>query len=256
MDRVFSGIQPTGELHIGNWLGAVKNWVELQDRFDCLYCVVDLHVLTVKYDPAVLADRTRDMAVSLLAAGIDPDRAIAVRAIAGARAYPARVVLHQRRGHWRAGADDAVQGQGDSDGADPGESAPLPGAPGRGHPALPGQQGAGRRRPGAAPRAVPRHRPELECRVLARRPLLPGAGRAADTGQADPGPRRGGEDVQESREHDRGVGVGRRDLGETPAGQDRSGPEDPEGSRRPGQVQRLSRSTRTSRRRRPWRRST
>jgi len=76
MDRVFSGIQPTGELHIGNWLGAVKNWVELQDRFDCLYCVVDLHVLTVKYDPAALADRTRAMVVSLLAAGIDPDRAI------------------------------------------------------------------------------------------------------------------------------------------------------------------------------------
>jgi tryptophanyl-tRNA synthetase len=76
MDRVFSGIQPTGELHIGNWLGAVKNWVELQHRFDCLYCVVDLHVLTVTYDPATLADRTRDMVVSLLAAGIDPDQAI------------------------------------------------------------------------------------------------------------------------------------------------------------------------------------
>jgi tryptophanyl-tRNA synthetase len=76
MDRVFSGIQPTGELHIGNWLGAVRNWVALQDRYECVYCVVDLHVLTVKYEPALLADRTRDMVIGLLAAGIDPERSI------------------------------------------------------------------------------------------------------------------------------------------------------------------------------------
>jgi tryptophanyl-tRNA synthetase len=76
MERVFSGIQPTGELHIGNWLGAVKNWVELQDRFDCIYCAVDLHVLTVQYEPAHLAERTRQMIIGLLAAGIDPQRSI------------------------------------------------------------------------------------------------------------------------------------------------------------------------------------
>jgi tryptophanyl-tRNA synthetase len=76
MDRVFSGIQPTGELHIGNWLGAVKNWVALQDQYDCLYCVVDLHVLTVPYEPAALAERTREMHLSLVAAGLDPDRYI------------------------------------------------------------------------------------------------------------------------------------------------------------------------------------
>jgi tryptophanyl-tRNA synthetase len=76
MDRVFSGIQPTGELHIGNWLGAVKNWVALQDQYECLYCAVDLHVLTAKYDPAVLAGRTREMLVSLMAAGLDPERSI------------------------------------------------------------------------------------------------------------------------------------------------------------------------------------
>ena len=55
MDRVFSGIQPTGDLHIGNWLGAVRNWVSLQDRFDCIYCVVDLHAVTVPYDVPTLA---------------------------------------------------------------------------------------------------------------------------------------------------------------------------------------------------------
>jgi len=76
MDRVFSGIQPTGELHIGNWLGAVRNWVALQDQYDCLYCVVDLHVLTMRFDPTTLAARTREMIIGLLAAGIDPAKSI------------------------------------------------------------------------------------------------------------------------------------------------------------------------------------
>ena len=75
MPRIFSGIQPSGELHIGNWLGAVQNWVTLQQSYDCLYCIVDLHAITAKYDAGTLAERTRDMAVGLLAAGIDPERA-------------------------------------------------------------------------------------------------------------------------------------------------------------------------------------
>jgi tryptophanyl-tRNA synthetase len=75
MPRIFSGIQPSGELHIGNWLGAVQNWVHLQQHYDCLICIVDLHAITVKYDRDRLAQRTRDMAVGLLAAGIDPARA-------------------------------------------------------------------------------------------------------------------------------------------------------------------------------------
>ena len=76
MDRIFSGIQPTGDLHIGNWLGAVRNWVALQDRFDCIYCIVDLHAVTLPYEVSTLAARTRDMAIGLLAAGIDPERAV------------------------------------------------------------------------------------------------------------------------------------------------------------------------------------
>jgi tryptophanyl-tRNA synthetase len=76
MPRIFSGIQPSGELHIGNLLGAVQNWVELQSSYDCFICVVDLHALTGGgYEPARLAQRTREMAASLLAAGIDPNRA-------------------------------------------------------------------------------------------------------------------------------------------------------------------------------------
>ena len=76
MTRIFSGIQPSGELHIGNYLGAVKNWVALQDRFDAFYCIVDYHAITVEYDPAMLRERTRDMAVSILASGVNPDKAV------------------------------------------------------------------------------------------------------------------------------------------------------------------------------------
>lgn len=75
MPRIFSGIQPSGELHIGNYLGAVQNWVRLQASYECFYSIVDLHAITAKYDPATLSLRTREMAVGLLASGIDPDRA-------------------------------------------------------------------------------------------------------------------------------------------------------------------------------------
>jgi tryptophanyl-tRNA synthetase len=76
MARILSGIQPSGELHIGNWLGAVQNWVDLQSRHDCFVCIVDLHALIGgRFDPATHAELTREMAVSLLAAGIDPARA-------------------------------------------------------------------------------------------------------------------------------------------------------------------------------------
>src|SRR5690348_9328163 len=74
MSRIFSGIQPSGELHIGNYLGAVKNWVQLQHRYECVFCVVDYHAITGPYEPADLRQRTFDMAVSLLAAGLDPDK--------------------------------------------------------------------------------------------------------------------------------------------------------------------------------------
>jgi tryptophanyl-tRNA synthetase len=73
MPRIFSGIQPSGELHIGNYLGAVKNWVHLQNVHPSIFCIVDYHAITVPYDPEQLRVRRRDMAISLLAAGIDPD---------------------------------------------------------------------------------------------------------------------------------------------------------------------------------------
>jgi tryptophanyl-tRNA synthetase len=75
MARIFSGIQPSGELHIGNYLGAVKNWVQLQHQFESFICVVNYHAITVAYDPPALEHRTHQMAVVLLAAGIDPSAA-------------------------------------------------------------------------------------------------------------------------------------------------------------------------------------
>ena len=74
MARVFSGIQPTGDKHLGNLLGAIRHWVTTQDHDDALYCVVDLHAMTVAYDPHELAERTRSTATLLLAAGLDPQR--------------------------------------------------------------------------------------------------------------------------------------------------------------------------------------
>ena len=72
MDRIFSGIQPTGDLHLGNYLGALRNWVRLQHDYDCLYCVVDLHAVTVWQDPKILAADTREVTAGLIAAGLDP----------------------------------------------------------------------------------------------------------------------------------------------------------------------------------------
>jgi tryptophanyl-tRNA synthetase len=72
MSRIFSGIQPSGELHIGNYLGAVKNWTELQRSYESFFCVVDYHAITVPYGPDDLRTRRHEMVVSLLAAGLDP----------------------------------------------------------------------------------------------------------------------------------------------------------------------------------------
>ena len=75
--RLFSGIQPTADsLHLGNYLGALANWVPLQDDYDAIYCVVDLHTITMPHDPALLRQRTRLTAAQFLAAGIDPVRSI------------------------------------------------------------------------------------------------------------------------------------------------------------------------------------
>jgi len=72
MKRIFSGIQPTGNLHLGNYLGAIRNWVRLQREYDSIFCVVDLHAITLPHEPKELANQTRELAAGLLASGIDP----------------------------------------------------------------------------------------------------------------------------------------------------------------------------------------
>ena len=74
--RVFSGIQPTGTLHIGNYFGAVRNWVSMQRELESIICIVDYHAITVDVDPATLRQASLDMAIDLIACGIDPDKTI------------------------------------------------------------------------------------------------------------------------------------------------------------------------------------
>ncbi len=76
MKRIFSGVQPTQNVHLGNYLGAIRNWVKLQEEFDCIFCIVDLHAITVWQEPAELKAQTREVAAAYLAAGIDSRRCI------------------------------------------------------------------------------------------------------------------------------------------------------------------------------------
>jgi tryptophanyl-tRNA synthetase len=77
--RIFSGIQPTGRKHLGNYIGAIRQYVEGQDRGEAIYCIVDLHAITVEFDPGELRQRLHDTTAILLAAGLDPDRCILFR---------------------------------------------------------------------------------------------------------------------------------------------------------------------------------
>ncbi len=74
-ERVFSGVQPSGSLHIGNYLGAIKNFVEVQNDFDSIFCIVDLHAITVWQDPEILSENIIEVAAAYIASGIDPDKA-------------------------------------------------------------------------------------------------------------------------------------------------------------------------------------
>src|SRR5262245_13916968 len=76
MKTVFSGIQPSGALHLGNYLGAIRNWVSLQDQYRCVFCVVDYHAITQDYEPKEMSRRVSEMVIDLLALGIDPDRSL------------------------------------------------------------------------------------------------------------------------------------------------------------------------------------
>jgi tryptophanyl-tRNA synthetase len=76
MDRIFSGIQPTGDIHIGNYVGAIRNWVQLADRYECIFCVVDYHAITVDYEVEDLQRKVMETATILVASGLTPERCI------------------------------------------------------------------------------------------------------------------------------------------------------------------------------------
>lgn len=90
MGRVFSGVQPTGNLHLGNYLGAIRNWVAMQEQHECIYCIVDLHAITVPQNPDALRASTRATAAAYIACGIDPQRSIIFN--------QARVTVHAELG--------------------------------------------------------------------------------------------------------------------------------------------------------------
>ncbi len=76
MKRIFSGIQPSGRLHLGNYLGAIKNWISLQDEYECIWGIVDFHAITVSYAPENLEERVIDCAATYLACGLDPKKSV------------------------------------------------------------------------------------------------------------------------------------------------------------------------------------
>ena len=163
--RVLSGIQPTADsFHFGNYLGALRQWVDLQREYQPFFFIADLHAITLEQDPKVLRERTLRAAAQLVAMGIDPERSsIFVQSqVPGAR--PARLgaaVPHRLR---RGAPDDPVQGQVGQGRRGRGQrrAVHLPGPPGGRHPALPPALRAGRRGPAPAPRAHPRPRPALQ----------------------------------------------------------------------------------------------
>lgn len=107
-ERIFSGVQPSGNLTLGNYLGALKHFPELQDAYECLYCVVDLHTLTVRQDPALLRERSYAVLALYIACGLDPEKTILFLQshVAGARgAFLDSGLLHI---YGRAEPHDAV----------------------------------------------------------------------------------------------------------------------------------------------------
>ena len=160
---VFSGVQPTGNLHLGNYLGAIRRFAQLQASHDCIYCVVDQHAITTWQDPAELTSATREVTAAFLAAGIDPKKNIVFN--------QSRVLQHAElawifncvaRMGWLERMTQFKEKAGkDRENASVGLFA-YPTLDGGRHSRLPRHACAGRRRPEAASGADPRHRPKIQ----------------------------------------------------------------------------------------------
>ena len=198
--RVFPGIQPSGVSHVGNYLGAIRNWVNQQELYDNIFCIVNLHALSLPTTRDALLANTVTMANTLLAAGIDPKQSILfVQSDVREHAELCWLLNSVTQfGELRRMTQfkDKTGGQGRSGLRGP---VRLPGAASRRHPALRHRSGAGRQRPEAARRADPRHRRTVQ-RPLRRDVRGAQAGHQAG-GRADHGPGRPGqENEQEFRQ--------------------------------------------------------
>ena len=164
-ERVFSGVQPTGNLHLGNYLGAIKRFVEMQATHPCIYCVVDLHAMTLPHEPTQLAAHHARGDRGLSRLRHRSQGQYRLQPEPGGRACRARLDLRLRRAARLAQPHDPVQGEG---GQGPGErvdrALQLSGADGGRHPRLPRDPRSGRRRSEAASRARARHRAEVQQR--------------------------------------------------------------------------------------------
>ena len=206
--RIFSGIQPTGRKHLGNYIGAIAQYVSSQERGEGIFCIVDLHAITVAYEPAELRERLYDTTAILLAAGLDPARCILFRQSDVPEHTELTWLLSQRHRAGAAAADAPVPRQVDRPArAGLRRPAALSGAAGRRRARLPRRRGAGRRGPARAPRADARRRAALQ-RALRRRRGGAGRARAPHPGgrRADHGP--AGPDQQDV--HDRRLRAGDR----------------------------------------------
>ena len=181
--RIFSGIQPSGKLHLGNYLGAIRNWVRLQGEYEAIYCIVDLHAITVPQEPAELRAKTYEVAAGFLAAGLDPEHTtIFVQSHVPAHAQLAWIFNCVTPLGWLNRMTQFKDKAGKNRDAGARRPVCLSGAHGRRHPGVPRHPRAGRRGPEAAPRAVARHRRRVQSQVRHR--VLPAA-RAHDPGRGD-----------------------------------------------------------------------
>ena len=166
--RIFSGIQPTGDKHLGNYIGGFRQYVATQEQGDAFFCIVDLHSITVEYDPADLRERTLDLVAMLFATGLDPERStvFAQSHVHGARRGDL-AARRRSRASASCGRMTQFKDKADAAGVRLGRPLHLPGADGGRHPPLPDRHRPDRRRPAPAPRAHARHRGALQ-RALRR----------------------------------------------------------------------------------------
>ena len=217
--RVFSGIQPTGAKHLGNYSGGFRQYAATQNRAHeaggaAFFCIVDLHSITVAYDPAELRESTLSLAAILFAVRARPGEVGRLRPEPRERARRGGLAAQLRRQHGRAAPDDAVQGQVGAAGVHRGRAVHVPRADGGRHPALPDRCGPGRRGPAPARRARARHRRAVQ---LALRRDVPRARRDHPRDRwTDHGPAGADEEDVDDGWHRAGDGVRARRAGDDP----------------------------------------